>query len=178
MSPFYICNSPAIESRHRKFIAPVRDDHDTDTEDSEAQHPEDVLDEFHARLTATFEQVFLEVAPNLPPSFDPAKLAAGQAHRSPITSFPKSLSVDSERNTTTLPHLRTRQGEPVCQGSNEIWPELEQELRQHVKFLDPSATEVSFREPGDVHARGGGARPENGLLLRELRDGKPTVDHT
>ncbi|KAK3946137.1 hypothetical protein QBC46DRAFT_368907 [Diplogelasinospora grovesii] len=149
MSPFYICDSPVIESRYRKFIAAVRGKYETDTEESEAQHPEDVLDEFHAWLIAAFEPVFLEVAPDIPPSFDPAKLATGEAH--PLLSeylFPEEYRCRLEvENDKAFPiHMRDEESRFV-QALNDIHPELAQELRQYVKFFDPSAVEVSFRNP-------------------------------
>jgi hypothetical protein len=152
MSPFNICNSPTIESRYHKFIAAVRDEYDTDTEDSEAQHPEDVLDGFHAWLTGTFEPVFLEVAPDLPPSFDPAKLAAGEAH--PLLSeylFPEEYVCRLEaENDKPFPIFERDKESLFAKVLNKIAPKLEQELRQHVKFFDPSAVEISFREPEDA----------------------------
>lgn len=78
MSPFYICNSPAVESRYRKFITAVRYEWESDT--LEGEHPEDVMDDFHAWLIDILEPIFLEVAPDIPPSFDPAKIATGEAH--------------------------------------------------------------------------------------------------
>ncbi|KAK3318131.1 hypothetical protein B0H66DRAFT_556314 [Apodospora peruviana] len=150
ISPFYFCNSPVVESQYRKFLAAVRDeDIDTDTRETEPQHPEDVLDEFHAWLIAAFEPVFLEVAPDIPPSFDPAKLAAGEAH--PLLSeyiFPEEYSCRLEvENDKPFPILMRDQESRFRPVLDNIDPELAQELGQYVKFVDPSAVEVSFRRP-------------------------------
>ncbi|KAK4120249.1 hypothetical protein N657DRAFT_674368 [Parathielavia appendiculata] len=79
MSPFFICNSPAVESRYRKYIAAVRDGWEGFNA-QEGEHPEDLMDCFHAWLIIAFEPVFLDVAPDVPPFSDPAKIAAGEAH--------------------------------------------------------------------------------------------------
>lgn len=153
MSPFYLCASPAIESRYRKFVAAVRDEDEIDEEESEAQHPEHVLTEFHDWLIATFEQIFLELAPDLPPSFDPAKLAKGEAR--PLLSeylFSEEYCcrLEAEDDKPFPIHERDKESPFVQPALSELWPELAQELRQHVKFFDPSAVEVAFRNLKDA----------------------------
>ena len=80
MSPFFICNSPLVESRYRTFISVVRDDYEynDDDETETRQHPEDILYDFHAWLIGVLEPLFLQLAPDVPPPFDTAKLAAGE----------------------------------------------------------------------------------------------------
>ncbi|KAL2130963.1 hypothetical protein VTI74DRAFT_5708 [Chaetomium olivicolor] len=152
MSPFYICDSPAVESRYRKFIGAVRDECEADTDESEAQHPEDVLDEFHAWLIDAFEPVFLEVVPDIPPSFEPAKLAKGEAH--PLLSeyfFPEEYRCRLEvENDKPFPILMRDEESRWVPAVNDIDPELAQELRQYVRFFDSSAVEVSFENPNDA----------------------------
>ncbi|KAK0751549.1 hypothetical protein B0T18DRAFT_402768 [Schizothecium vesticola] len=150
MSPFYLCDSPVIESRYRKFIAAVRDeDVLMATEEDKVQDPEDVLDDFHAWIIAVFKPVFLEVAPDVPPSFDPAKIAVGDAR--PLLSeylFPEEhcCRLEAENDKPFPIHARDAES-PFIPALNAIHPELAQELGQHVKFFDPSAIEVSFGRP-------------------------------
>lgn len=147
MYPFYICNSPAVESRYREFIAAVRDDGDFDA--GEDKHPEDVIDKFHAWLINVFEAVFLEVAPDIPPSFDPAKIATGEAQ--PLLSeyfFPEEyrcrLEVEDDRPFPILMSDAEGRWVPPL---NDIDSELAQHLGQYVKFFRPHEVEVSFERP-------------------------------
>jgi hypothetical protein len=147
MSPFYICNSPAVESRYRKFIAAVRGEWDLDTD--EGEHPEDVMDDFHAWLINAFEPVFLEVAPDIPPSFDPAKIAAGEAH--PLLSeyfFPEEYCCRLEvENDKPFPILMRDEESRWVPALNDIEPELAQQLGHYVKAFRPLEVEVSFEKP-------------------------------
>jgi hypothetical protein len=147
MSPFYICNSPAIESLYRKFIAALRDEWEFDIDNGE--HPEDVIDDFHTWLIDIFEPIFLEVAPDIPPSFDPTKIAIGEAH--PLLSeyfFPEEYCCRLEaENDKPFPILIRDEESRWVPALNDIEPELAQQLRQHVKFFRPSEIEVSFEKP-------------------------------
>lgn len=147
MSPFYICNSPAIESRYRKFIAAVRDESECDTDEDE--HPEDVMDDFHAWLINAFEPVFLQVAPDIPPSFDPAKIATGEAR--PLLSeyfFPEEYRCRLEvENDKPFPIFMRDEETRWVPPLNDIEPELAQQLGQYVKFFRPIEIEVSFEKP-------------------------------
>ncbi|KAK4243000.1 hypothetical protein C7999DRAFT_36679, partial [Corynascus novoguineensis] len=147
MSPFYICNSPAVESRYRKFIAALRDEWEFDTD--EGEHPEDVMDDFHAWLINAFEPVFLEVAPDIPPSFDPVKIATGEAH--PLLSeyfFPEEYRCRLEvENDKPFPILMRDEESRWVPPLNVIIPELAQQLGQYVKFFRPLEIEVSFEKP-------------------------------
>ena len=152
MSPFFICNSPLVESRYRTFISVVRDDYqyDDDDETETRPHPEHILDEFHAWLIGALEPLFLRLAPDIPPSFDPARLATGEIR--PLLSeylFPEQhycrLEVENEKPFPI--HLPDEEEEWATTALHPIHPELAQELRQHVKFFDPSSVEVSFRKP-------------------------------
>lgn len=147
MSPFYICNSPAVESRYRKFITAVRYEWESDT--LEGEHPEDVMDDFHAWLIDILEPIFLEVAPDIPPSFDPAKIATGEAH--PLLSeyfFPEEYCCRLEvENDKPFPILMRDEDSPWMPALNDIEPELARQLGQHVKFFRPFETEVSFEKP-------------------------------
>ncbi|AEO67357.1 uncharacterized protein THITE_2129274 [Thermothielavioides terrestris NRRL 8126] len=149
MSPFYICNSPAIESRYRKFLAAVRDEWEFDTDQDDGEHPETVIDDFHAWLINVFEPVFLEVAPDIPPSFDPAKIATGEAH--PLLSeyfFPEEyrcrLEAEADKPFPILMRDAESRWVPPL---NYIEPELVQRVGQYVKFFRPSEVEVSFKKP-------------------------------
>jgi hypothetical protein len=155
MSPFFICSSPAVESHYRKFIAVVKGDYEYGDdmnevgEGQEQQHPEEVLDEFHKWLIAALTPVFLEVVPDIPPSFDPDKLATGEAQpRLSEYLFPEQYSHRLEvENEEPFP-IPIRDDEdcfsPVL---NYIHPRFARELRQHVRFFDPSSIEVSFKRP-------------------------------
>jgi len=153
MSRFFICNSPTVESRYRKFIAAVRGhytyDGDMATEQGEAQHPEEVLDEFHDWLITVFEPVFLDVAPDIPPCFDPVKLARGEA-RALLSEylFPEQhrcrLEVENDRPIPI--YMRDEESE-FSAPLNDIDPAFAQELGQYVRFFYPSSVEVSFRNP-------------------------------
>ncbi|KAK4099631.1 hypothetical protein N658DRAFT_498114 [Parathielavia hyrcaniae] len=147
MSPFYICHSPAVASRYRKFIAAVRDECKIDTD--EGEHPEDMIDDFHAWLINAFEPVFLEVAPDIPPSFDPAKIATGEAH--PLLSeyfFPEEYRCRLEvENDKAFPILMRDEESRWVPALNDIEPEFAQQLGQYVKFFRPLELEVSFEKP-------------------------------
>ncbi|KAH6854731.1 hypothetical protein B0I37DRAFT_362903 [Chaetomium sp. MPI-CAGE-AT-0009] len=148
MSPFYICNSPAVESRYRKFIAAVRDEWESDA-DEEGEHPEDVTDDFHAWLINAFEPVFLEVAPDVPPSFDPVKIATGEAY--PLLSeyfFPEEYRCRVEvEDDKPFPILMRDEESRWVPPLNDIEPELAQRLGQYVKFFHPREIGVSFKKP-------------------------------
>ena len=177
MSPFFICSSPLIESRYRTFISVVRNDYEYDDDDeTEArQHPEHILDEFHAWLIGALEPLFLQLAPDIPPSFDPAKLATGDVF--PLLSdylFPDQhhcrLEVENEKPFPI--HLLDEEEEWTSTALYSIHPELAEELQQHVKFFDPSSVEVSFKNP--EHALSGQPR----RVLVDLDDsGQKTLCH-
>ena len=132
------CDSPVIESRYRKFIAAVRDeDVLMATEEDKAQHPEEVMDDFHAWIIAVFEPIFQEVAPHVLPFFDPAKIAAGDAR--PLLSeylFPEEYCcrLEAENNKPFPIHARDPDS-PFVPALNATHPELAQELGHHVKIL-------------------------------------------
>ncbi|KAK3293093.1 uncharacterized protein B0H64DRAFT_205957 [Chaetomium fimeti] len=155
MSPSFICNSPIVESRYRKFITVVSGDYNygdeiTDAEEGEGQQDsEEIRDEFHEWLLAALRPVFLEVVPDVPPSFDPEKLAAGEAHpRLSEYLFPEQhyyrLEVENEKPFPIPIRDKEDRFSPAL---NDIHPDLAQELRHHAKFFDPSSIEVSFRRP-------------------------------
>ena len=162
MSPFFICNSPAVESQYRKFIAVVKGEYDYNDdmsgvgegEGQEEQHPEEVLDEFHQWLIAALTPIFLEVVPDIPPSFDPDKLATGEAQpRLSEYLFPEQYSYRLEvENEEPFPIPVRDDDDRFSPALNFIYPRFAHELRQHVKFFDSSSIEVSFKRP--EHALG------------------------
>jgi hypothetical protein len=161
MSPFFFSNSPTIATRYRKFLAAARDDDyelekeekEKGKEEEESDDPDIVLREFHAWLITVFEPVFLQVAPDLPPSFDPEKLAPGGDVK-PVFSeylFPEEYRCRLEAdNDAPIPILMPGEESPFPQPLNDIYPDLAQELRQYVAFFDPSAVEVSFQDPAQA----------------------------
>ncbi|KAK4043878.1 hypothetical protein C8A01DRAFT_43251 [Parachaetomium inaequale] len=154
MSPFFFSNSPSIDSRYRKFLAAARDDaHEPEDEEDGANHPDFVLPEFHAWIIAVFESVFLQAASDIPPSFDPEKLAPG-GDAKPFLSeylFPEEYRCRLEaENDTPIPILMLGEESPFPQPLNHVYPDLAQELRQYVAFFDPSAVEVSFKDPAQA----------------------------
>ncbi|KAK3898213.1 hypothetical protein C8A05DRAFT_19154 [Staphylotrichum tortipilum] len=156
LSPFFVCNSPLLLARYLDFVSVVRDDYSwnddiNDPDDPTHKHPEDILRDFHAWLIAALQPLLLRLVPNLPPSFDPAKLATGSAH--PLLSeylFPDQhychLEADAE---SPIPiHLPDEEDTWTVTPLNPIPLALAHVLRaQHVPFLDASTIEVSFRDP-------------------------------
>ncbi|KAM7214605.1 hypothetical protein V8F06_010004 [Rhypophila decipiens] len=146
MSPVFICGSPVIESRYRKFIGAVKGTFVSTDE----EHEEQVLEDFQNWLIAALEPLFLEVCPDVPPSFDPEKLATGEAR--PVLSeylFPDEyyyrLETDKEKVFPVRSEDEDRQF--IHSAVNHMHPELAEELEQHgVKFLDPSEIEVAFQD--------------------------------
>ena len=153
MSPFFICNSPAVESRYRKFIAAVTDKWEFDTD--EGEHPEDVIDDFHAWLINAFEPVFLQVAPDIPPSFDPVKIATGEAH--PLLSeyfFPEEYCCRLEvENDKPFPILMRDEESPLVPAINDILPELAQQLGQYVSSSVHLKLRFRLRSPTTPYPR-------------------------
>ncbi|KAK4178047.1 hypothetical protein QBC36DRAFT_325681 [Triangularia setosa] len=150
MSPFYICDSPVVEARYRKFIAAVKGEFVEDAEEDE----QDVLEDFHEWLIVAFEPVFLELAPDVPPSFDPEKLATGEAR--PLLSeylFPEEYCcrLETENDKVFPVHVRDAESRFIHTPLNDIHPELARELRQcGVRFFDPFEVAVAFRKPRDA----------------------------
>ncbi|KAK3988443.1 hypothetical protein QBC44DRAFT_360017 [Cladorrhinum sp. PSN332] len=150
MSPFYICDSPVVEARYRKFIAAVKGEFVTDAE----EHEEDVLEDFQDWLIAALEPIFLELAPDVPPSFDPEKIATGEAR--PLLSeylFPEEYCcrLETENDKAIPVYMRDAESPFIHPTLNDIYPELAQELQQRgVKFFDPVEVEVAFRRPRDA----------------------------
>ncbi len=162
LSPVFICDSPLTLARYIKFMSCVRDAYpwgDFDDEDpaQTRKHPEEILQDFHAWLITALQPLFLRLVPTLPPSFDPSKLATGEAH--PLLSeylFPDQqycrLEVDHE---TPIPiHLPDEEDRWTVTALNTISPELTHSLReQHIPFLDASTIQVSFRQPSHALSR-------------------------
>ncbi|KAK4243135.1 hypothetical protein C7999DRAFT_44982 [Corynascus novoguineensis] len=147
ISPFYICNSPAVESRYHKFIAALRDEWEFDID--EGEHLEDVMDDFYAWLINAFEPVFLQVAPDIPPSFDPVKIVTGEAYLFLSEYFfPEEyrcrLKVENDKPFPILIRDEESRWVPAL---NDIEPELAQQLGQYVKFFCPFEIGVSFKKP-------------------------------
>ncbi len=147
MSPSFICISPVVESRYRNFIAAVKDDEEYDPT---APDPEIVVADFHEWLIAVFEPLFLELAPDVPPSFDPAKLRTGEVRPLLldylfIERHGCRLEVENEKAFPVHSRDEEKLLSPIFNRS--LHPGLVQELRQHVKYFDPSSVEVSFRKP-------------------------------
>ncbi|KAK4161743.1 hypothetical protein QBC43DRAFT_323178 [Cladorrhinum sp. PSN259] len=145
MSPTFLRHSPVLESRYREFIAALEAEFDGE------EYEEEVLEDYQEWLIAALEPIFLELAPDVLPSFDPEKLATGEAH--PLLSeylFPQEywcrLETENDKAYPVyLPDHRSPFGRPR---SNDIPPELEQELEQcGVRFFDPAEVEVAFRRP-------------------------------
>ncbi|KAK4156996.1 hypothetical protein C8A00DRAFT_12093 [Chaetomidium leptoderma] len=156
LSPFFLCNSPLITSRYHKFTAAVRGrggmDRDAEEEgdsDEEEEGPEEIQARFYDWLIAVFEPVFSKIAPDVPSSFDPDMIQTGKAK--PLLSeylFPEihRCRLESENDKPFpihMPDEESQFSEPFC----NIRPGLAGELKQYVKFLDPSTVEVSFGRP-------------------------------
>ncbi|KAL2263975.1 hypothetical protein VTK26DRAFT_3969 [Humicola hyalothermophila] len=142
--------SPAITAHYRRFLSAVRSRFEPapgDIDDNEDQ--ELVEDEFYDWLIGIFEPVFLDVAPDVPPSFDPDKIRRGEAK--PLLSeylFPEThrcrLEAVNERAIPIhIPNEESHFGDPL----EEIDPSLVDELKRYVKFFDPVAIDVSFTRP-------------------------------
>ncbi|KAK4099433.1 hypothetical protein N658DRAFT_568113 [Parathielavia hyrcaniae] len=106
LSPFFLCDSPLLTSQCHKFVAAVRDrgeiDADEEGDSDEEECPEETQTRFYDWLIAVFEPVFSKTAPDVPPSFDPAKIQTGEAK--PLLSeyhFPRHADVDSNRKTAS-----------------------------------------------------------------------------
>lgn len=153
LSPFFLCNSPLLNSRYHKFTAAVRGRVEMDTEEEgdsdEEEDPEEIQTRFYDWLIAVFEPVFSKTAPDVPSSFDPGMIRTGEAK--PLLSdylFPEvyRCRLESENDKPFPIYILDEESqflEPFC----NIWLGLARELEQHVKFFDPSAIEVSFRRP-------------------------------
>jgi hypothetical protein len=146
LSPFFLCNSPSISARYDKFMAALRDEGEMDAEE---EHPEEIVASFHDWLIDVFKPVFLKVAPDVPPSFDPDMIRSGKAK--PLLSeylFPETHrcrfeSEDDKPFPIHMPDEESEFAEPLC----HMRPDLAREVERYVKFFDPSVVQVSFQRP-------------------------------
>ena len=101
MSPSYFRDSPTTEAQYRKFLEAVRDECEED--------PEEVESVFYEWLIEVFQPIFSQLAPEALPSFDPAKIRAGEAK--PLLSeylFPETFGCKLEAvNDTLVLYIRT-----------------------------------------------------------------------
>lgn len=179
MSLFHLINSPAITARYRKFIAAYRDHGDEfdalelKHEDGEPFHPEEVLEGFHDWLIGVFTPVFTQVVDDddedIPPSFDPVKIAAGKAR--PLLSeylFPQEYycRLEAEDDKPFPIYLRDTEMpfvHPFVNIDAELSRDLEhQKQNLNLTFVHASEVEICFRRaeyalsttiPRRVHVR-------------------------
>ncbi|KAH6613691.1 hypothetical protein B0J18DRAFT_440697 [Chaetomium sp. MPI-SDFR-AT-0129] len=162
ISSAYFRNSPTVTSQYRGFLAAARED-TQDEADEEEENP--IITQFHTRLLTLFQPLLSQIAPDLPPAFDPQKLASGAVQ--PLLSdylFPEEYHCRLEAtNDTPRPVLSQTPPATSSAASNPDFvtvnnPALLSALAQHVPFFHPSAVQVSFRHPsyGNGSGRGPG----------------------
>ncbi|KAG6367564.1 hypothetical protein INS49_001757 [Diaporthe citri] len=141
LSVSHFRNSPAALNQYLKYIASILPDSDGEVDgiaDTEA----------FEWLANIFEPIFSQLAPDLPPSFDPRKISGGISR--PLLSeylFPETFGcrLDAQDNKFIPVHVDNEGS--LVKPRSFLDGDLLDELETWTRFYDPLELEVVFQRP-------------------------------
>ncbi|KAI1755465.1 hypothetical protein F4782DRAFT_488648 [Xylaria castorea] len=144
LSPTFFQNSPKITTLYLKYLQAI---HPFGPGEFEGIHETDVYE----WIIALFKSLFVQLAPEPLPSFDPEKIRSGEAK--PLLSeylFPQTFGCRLEAvNEISIPRHVDNHGGLV---SPRTWldADLLDAMEDWTCFVDPSEIEVYFQNPEDA----------------------------
>lgn len=141
MSLAYLYNSPKATSEYLKYISAIIPSNDGEFDDITDTEGYEWLEEI-------FKPLFLQLAPDVPPSFDPEKISKWEGK--PLLSeyfFPETFGCRLEaRDEKFIPIHVDNEGNLVLPRSF-LYEDVEDELKKWTPFIEPSQLEVVFKRP-------------------------------
>lgn len=164
MSVSHFRNSPNALIQYLKNIASILPDNDGESDgitDTEA----------FQWLATTFEPIFSQLAPDLPPSFDPDQISGGQSK--PLLSeylFPETFGCRLEAQDDEFIPVHVGNEGSLVKPLSFLDGDLLDELEVWTRFFEPSELEVVFQRPEQALYK----MPE--LVLADIdRSGRKTL---
>lgn len=134
-------NSPNALNQYLRNIASILPDNDGEFDD--------ITDtETFEWLANLFEPIFSELAPDLPPSFDPHKISSGISK--PLLSeylFPETYGCRLDAQDDKFIPVHVDNEGSLVKSQSFFDGDLLDELEKWTRFFDPSELEVVFRRP-------------------------------